>query len=124
MKIIPAHKQLMGLIGMGVGTVIIGMAPETAFFPALVAMGVVGCMNSITNGPAFAILQAKVAPEMQGRVFTVVGSACAVMAPLGMSIAGPVADSIGVQSWYVIGGSVTILLGITALFIPALSEKS
>jgi len=33
-------------------------------------MFVAGYMNPITNGPVHAVLQAVVAPEMQGRVFT------------------------------------------------------
>jgi DHA3 family macrolide efflux protein-like MFS transporter len=42
------------------------------------------------------------------------------MAPLGLLIAGPVADAIGVQSWYVIGGAACILIAVVGYFIPAL----
>lgn len=42
------------------------------------------------------------------------------MAPLGLIVAGPVADAIGVQSWYVIGGLVCILLALVGYSLPAL----
>jgi hypothetical protein len=42
------------------------------------------------------------------------------MSPLGLIIAGPIADNLGVQTWFMIGGIVTLLMGITSLFIPAI----
>jgi DHA3 family macrolide efflux protein-like MFS transporter len=73
----------------------------------------------MVNGPIHAILQSAVEPEMQGRVFTLVGSMGAAMAPLGLIIAGPVADAIGVQSWYVIGGLACVLMAVVGYSIPA-----
>jgi DHA3 family macrolide efflux protein-like MFS transporter len=111
---------LMGLVGMGMGTLAIGLAPEMAFLLALAGIFITGFMNSITNGPIIALLQAIVAPEMQGRVFTVVQSAAGVMSPLGMAIAGPVADALGVRVWYVIAGVVCLLMGLSAFRVPAI----
>ena len=87
--------SIMGLLGMGVGTLLIGFAPGWALGLAVVAFFVTGFMNPITNGPLFAVIQAKVAPDMQGRVFTVMMSASSAMSPLGLAIAGPVADRLG-----------------------------
>jgi DHA3 family macrolide efflux protein-like MFS transporter len=56
---------------------------------------------------------------MQGRVFTLIGSAAAAMSPLGLIIAGPIADTLGVQTWFIIGGLVTGAMGIVSFFIPA-----
>ena len=55
---------------------------------------------------------------MQGRVFTLVGSLGSAMAPLGLIVAGPVADAIGVQSWYVIGGVACILMAVVGYSLP------
>jgi len=73
---------LVGLVGMGLGTLVIGLSPATAFELALAGMLLAGFMNPITNGPTFAVIQSVVAPEMQGRVFTVIGSLTAAMSPL------------------------------------------
>jgi len=111
---------LMGLILQGIGTLLIGLAPSSAFGLALGSMFATGFMNVFVNGPFFAMLQAKVAPEMQGRVFMLVGSVCGMMAPLGMAIAGPVADALGVQFWFVMAGMVCVLMAVAAFFIPTL----
>ncbi len=112
--------SLMGLIGMGVGILFIGLAPASAFWLALGAMFLAGFMNPIVNGPLFAVLQARVAPEMQGRVFTVIQSAATAMSPLSLAVAGPVADTLGVRVWYVAGGLVCALMGAAAFFVPAI----
>jgi DHA3 family macrolide efflux protein-like MFS transporter len=41
------------------------------------------------------------------------------MSPIGLIIAGPIADKLGVQTWFLIGGIVTLLMGVGCLFIPA-----
>jgi len=111
--------SLAGLLGMGVGAVLVGLAPSTAFGMALGAMLLAGLMNPITNGPIHAIFQAAVSPEMQGRVFSVVGSACSAMAPVGMAIAGPVADRIGVHGWFLLAGVSCIAMAAVGRVSPA-----
>ncbi|HWQ84016.1 MAG TPA: hypothetical protein VN363_05585 [Anaerolineales bacterium] len=59
-------------------------------------------------------------PEMQGRVLSLIMGMAAAMTPLGLIIAGPLADTLGVQSWFIIGGAATILMAVSALFIPAI----
>jgi DHA3 family macrolide efflux protein-like MFS transporter len=90
-------------------------------FPlAIAAFFVVGVMLPLTNGPLFAIVQAAVAPEMQGRVFTLIGSVAAAMSPLGLAIAGPISDTIGERTWFLVGGLVTGLMGLVSYLIPAI----
>ena len=111
--------SMLGLIGVGLGSLLVGFTPATAYPLALAATFVIGFSMPITNGPLLAAVQAVVAPEMQGRVFTLIGSAAVAMSPLGLIIAGPVADAFGVQTWFVIGGVVTIMMGVAGYFIPA-----
>jgi DHA3 family macrolide efflux protein-like MFS transporter len=113
------YTSLSGLVVAGASIVVIGLAPGNMFPLALGGMFVAGLMNPLINGPLFAVLQAQVAPEMQGRVFTLVGSLSSAMMPLSLAVAGPVADAVGVQPWYVAGGAVFGLLGIASFFIPA-----
>jgi DHA3 family macrolide efflux protein-like MFS transporter len=111
--------SLLGLIGMGLGFLLVGLAPASFFLLAVGATFMVGVMGPIVNGPLLAIIQAAVEPEMQGRVFTLIGSVSAGMSPLGLVIAGPVADTFGVHTWFVIGGIVTAVMGVLGFFIPA-----
>ncbi len=113
------HTVVLGLIGLGISILIIGAAPATAFMLALGAVALVGVMSPVVNAPLMAIVQSVVAPAMQGRVFTALGSVSMAMSPLGLVIAGPVADALGVQVWYLLGGSVCLLITLLVLSVPA-----
>jgi DHA3 family macrolide efflux protein-like MFS transporter len=111
--------SMVGLLGIGAGCLVIGLLPPSALYPAIATMFFLGIANPITNGPLMAAVQAAVSPEMQGRIFTLIGSVAAAMSPLGLIMAGPVADSLGVQTWFILGGVVTGLMGVIGFFIPA-----
>ena len=75
-------------------------------------------MNSITNGPILALLQSIIPPDMQGRVFTVVGSLTGLASALGLAVAGPVADALGLGTWFILGGVACILMSTYAFMSP------
>ncbi|EKD88581.1 MAG: hypothetical protein ACD_34C00455G0003 [uncultured bacterium] len=112
--------SLTGVVGLGMGVLIFGLAPANAFWMAIVGMVLLGFMNPIANGPLQAIMQSKVAPEMQGRVMGTTGALCSAMMPLSMVIVAPVAEYLGLRVWYWVGGGLTILIGLAALFIPSI----
>lgn len=114
--------SLTGVVGIGLGVVIFGVAPANMFWLGLVGMIVMGFMNPIANGPLQAIMQSKVAPEMQGRVMGTTGSLCSAMMPLSMVIVAPVAEFLGLRVWYWVGGGLTILIGLAAFYIPSIME--
>jgi DHA3 family macrolide efflux protein-like MFS transporter len=109
--------SLMGLTGIGLGFLFLGLTPPSGFMLAIGAIFLAGLMNPITNGPIFSIVQASVDPGMQGRVFALVQSMAAAATPLGMIIAGPVADALGVRLWYVVGGVGCLLMGVGGFFV-------
>ncbi len=110
---------LMGVIGLGIGILLVGLAPATAFPLAIGGLFFAGTMNSITNGSVFALFQGVVNPEMQGRVFMVTLSLVNLMSPLSLAVAGPVADAIGIRVLYIIAGVTSIAVGVIGFFIPA-----
>ena len=109
---------MMGVIGIGVGILIVGLAPVDMFWLAIVGMALSGMMNPITNGPLGAIIQSTVKPEMQGRVMGLIGSLATLMTPLSLLIAGPVSDAIGIRTWYWIAGLISLAMGAGAFFTP------
>lgn len=111
---------LTALAGIGLGILVVGLAPAGLFPLAVAGMLFAGVMSSLCNGPIMAIFQATVSPSMQGRVFTLMGSATAAMMPLGLAVAGPLADVIGVRTWFLIGGVITIVAAVGGFFIPSL----
>jgi DHA3 family macrolide efflux protein-like MFS transporter len=107
---------LMGIIGIGIGVLLLGLTPAAILPLGIFAAAFMGAMLPIANGPLHALMQSKVPHEMQGRVFTLINSLATAMIPISMLVAAPLADSLGVQSWYIIGGGATILLGIGCFF--------
>jgi DHA3 family macrolide efflux protein-like MFS transporter len=114
------YTSLVGLIAMGFWLMLVGVLPASAFPLVVAAIFLTGVANSITNGPLMAVVQSAVEPEMQGRVFTLINSMATAMSPISLIIAGPISDWMGVQAWYLVGGLVTLLMGVGALFVPAI----
>ncbi len=113
------YTSMTGLVGMSLGTLILSMAPANLFGVALGGMALAGFMNPITNGPLFALLQTRITPEMQGRVFTLVGSLSAAASPLGLAMAAPVAETLGIRFWFYIAGFFCLAMGVAGYLIPA-----
>jgi MFS transporter, DHA3 family, macrolide efflux protein len=110
---------LVGITGIGAGVMMIAFAPSNGFLLALAAMVIIGVMNSMANGPLGALMQSIVRKDMQGRVMSLTNSAATAMTPIGLLIAGPVSDLIGIRTWYWIAGLISLLMGIAGFFIPA-----
>lgn len=111
---------MMAIILAGIFVIVVGLTPSTLFLLAGGGLFGFSFMNSIANGIFFASMQAIVPPEIQGRVFTLLISLSTGMTPLGLAIAGPVADSLGERVWFMIGGLSFIIMGISSFFIPAI----
>jgi len=108
-----------GLSGMGVGILLLSQAPPTTILWPVVAALITGAMQPITNGPIMAVMQVVVTPDMQGRVFSLLGSLASGMSPIGLIIAGPISDKVGIQAWFLLGGLLCILMAVAGFFIPA-----
>ena len=116
------YTAVAGIIGMSLGALLIAIAPADGYWVAVAGMAIFGVLNPIANGPFMAIMQSVVAPEMQGRFFTVMNTMSAGMSPLGLLLAGPVADAFGVQIWFLIGALGLLFIGGLFLAIPSLRK--
>ncbi|NHJ14784.1 MAG: MFS transporter [Candidatus Thorarchaeota archaeon] len=104
----------------GIGTVLIGLVPADSFMMAVAFYAVVSFLNPIINGVLVAIFQATIPPDKQGRVFAIIVSGASAMMPIGLAIAGPVADITGVPFWFIVSGVGTTILSLAAFFVPSL----
>ncbi len=116
------YTAVSGIAGMSVGALLIALAPADSYWIAVVGMAIFGILNPIANGPFMAIMQAVVAPEMQGRFFTVMMTMSQGMVPLGLLLAGPVADAFGVQFWFLIGALGLLVISAIFFFTPSLRK--
>jgi DHA3 family macrolide efflux protein-like MFS transporter len=111
---------LLALFLDGVSMIVLGLSPAIAILLAAGAWFCIGLMSSIINGTSMAILQVTVPPAMQGRVFALNWGCVTAMAPLGLAIAGPVADRLGAPIWYLVAGVSHSAIGLLAFCIPTL----
>jgi DHA3 family macrolide efflux protein-like MFS transporter len=112
--------SLMGIIGLGLGVMLVGIAPANLFILAITGNVVLGLMIPIANGPIGALMQSIVRPDMQGRVMSLVQSGATAISPLGLLLAGPVSDWLGIRLWFWAGGILCMLIAFAAFFRPAI----
>jgi DHA3 family macrolide efflux protein-like MFS transporter len=104
---------LVFLMIQAISVFLFGFTTESLFLLAIVLRLISGVSGAMFNAPVGAILQSVVAKDMQGRIFALLNSLSGIMIPLGLAIAGPVADVIGLRAiWY---GSAAIIFALTGL---------
>ncbi|MHB8779531.1 MAG: MFS transporter [Anaerolineales bacterium] len=114
--------SIIGIIGLGLGIMLVGLAPANLFYLAIAGTVVLGFMIPITNGPIGAILQSVIRPDMQGRIMSLVNSAATAISPLGLLLAGPLSDWLGIRVWFWAGGLICLSIGIAAFFVPTIMD--
>ena len=114
--------SLLGIVLLGLGLLVLGLVPDTMFIAAVLLVFFMGLTTPIIDGPIMAILQGSVTPDMQGRVFALLTSLVSITSPIGLVIAGPVSDLVGIQFWFLISGVICIVVGCIFFFIPAITN--
>jgi DHA3 family macrolide efflux protein-like MFS transporter len=114
------YITVTGMVGLGLSFVVLSLTPGSLFWMALASIFVVGLTIPLIDGPIMAILQGTVAPEIQGRVFTLMSSLLWITSPFSLAVAGPVSDWLGLRVWYVAAGTLCGLAGLALFFIPAI----
>jgi DHA3 family macrolide efflux protein-like MFS transporter len=111
---------LVGAVVIGFSFLLLGMTPGNMFWLAIVSLALAGLAIPLVDGPIMAIMQSAVAPEIQGRVFTMMGSLLWLTSPISLSLAGPISDWLGLQVWYLAAGAMCAAFGVIGRFIPTL----
>jgi DHA3 family macrolide efflux protein-like MFS transporter len=114
------HTTFVGLLVAGIGTIALGAASSTVV--ALTGIVILGVTIPCINGPIQAVLQTTVAPEYQGRIFTLYASACGAMAPLGLAVAAPVAELVGIRALYAVAGLACLAMGAGGFLVPSIAS--
>jgi MFS transporter, DHA3 family, macrolide efflux protein len=92
---------LTGIMIQAISVFIFAFTTEGLFLLALALRLISGITGAMLIAPWQAIYQSVVDKDMQGRVFALEGSLSRLMMPLGLVIAGPAADAIGLRPiWY------------------------
>ncbi len=102
-----------GILSYAVFAILLGIVTRFWLFVAI--MFFISFAIPLVQASVMTMLQEKVAPEMQGRVFSLLNIMFCGFIPLGVVIFGPMADSIPMH-WLIIGTGVVLLL--LAISIP------
>ncbi|WP_262406179.1 MFS transporter [Protaetiibacter sp. SSC-01] len=108
---------LVSSLVFGALTLALGLSTNMWVFFGFMLL--VGLAVPFFSTPATTLLQERVEPEYQGRVFGFVGVVMATAMPFGMIVFGPLADVVPVE-WVLIGaGILTFVVVAIAAVIPA-----
>ena len=110
--------SLLALALDGIGILVVGLSPRGAFALVAGAILVIGFLETLALGINGAVGQAIIPPEMQGRVFALLMTMSQIATPLGLAIAGPVSDALGVQFWWLLTGITITTVCVAAFFVP------
>jgi DHA3 family macrolide efflux protein-like MFS transporter len=109
---------LPAVVLMGVGLMVVGLAPANFFIISLAGNLLFTFMRPMIDGSIFAMLQAIVPPEKQGRVLSIMMSGGAASALVGLTVAGPIVDATSLPLWFILAGIISIAVGASGFLIP------
>ena len=114
------RTALLAVGVMGFAIIGLGVVPHGAFYVVAACLFLCGFMEPIANGSFVATMQASVPEELQGRVFSLLGSATQLVVPFGLGLAGFLVERHGIQLWFLIGGIAYLFVGFGCMLVPAI----
>ncbi|ENU5864742.1 hypothetical protein ACFMH3_005033, partial [Escherichia coli H9] len=75
------------------------------------------------NVPVMAYVQESIAPEMMGKVFSLLMTAMTLSMPIGLLVAGPVVEVIGVNTWFFWSGVALIVNAVLCRILTRRYDK-
>ncbi|TFH10980.1 MAG: MFS transporter [Candidatus Atribacteria bacterium] len=113
------YTVLLGVLGVGVACLVLGLSPAGMFWLGLLSVFAIGFMISLTDAPISAIMQASIPPQMQGRVFGLLGSLFALTTPIGLAIVLWIGDAVRIPVLFVLAGLVCLGVALACSLFPS-----
>ncbi len=102
---------------LGIFAIIGGILPAHLFWVFCIVVFVMGATGMGFNIPFTSYIQRTVPAENLGKVISLVTSVMSFAAPVGMFVAGPVSEIIGVSNWMISAGIVMIFVSFLCYFL-------
>ncbi len=112
--------MLIALLTLGVAMTVIAFLPPLPII--LVLCAIVGFVYGPIQPIYNYVMQTRAPAHLRGRVVGVMGSLAYAAGPLGLILAGPLADATGLHTTFLALSLPMLLLGVVALFLPALRD--
>ncbi len=119
-----ARFSAVGLIGTGILTAglmlaVSGLLPPSAFWVFAGLSVVMGISVPLFGAPITAMYQTLIDPSKLGRVMSLYMTMAMAVSPLGLLLAGPLAEQTGVAFWFAVSGALIFLTGLLVWVLPA-----
>ena len=97
---------------LGFTSLVSGALPASAFWVFVVCCFFMGSTGTFINVPLMAYTQETIAPEKMGKVFSLLMTGMTLAMPIGLLVAGPVSEIIGIDRWFLWSGIALVFTGI------------
>lgn len=109
------NRLLMASLAIGIlgfASLVSGALPAGAFWIFVLCCFFMGSTGTFINVPLMAYTQETIAPERMGKVFSLLMTGMTLAMPIGLLVAGPVSEIIGVDRWFFWSGVALVATGI------------
>lgn len=103
---------------LGVAVLVAGLLPGSGYVAFAACTFVMGLAAPFFTTLSMALLQERIAPELLGRALGVSTSLTALACPVGLFISGLTADVIGLSTWFLLSGVVTLACAAFCILLP------
>jgi len=111
---------LLGLAASCLTLALTGLAPRQMFWLAVVWWAVSGLTFIMANAPMTSLLQSIIPNQLQGRVLSLLNTVIGLAGPVGLAVAGPLGELLGVRSLFVLMGVLGTLVSLAGFLSPTL----
>ena len=95
---------VMAGVAIGACCIICGLLPRDGFSAFTVVIGAAMAAVAAFNAPVIPLMQKRIDPAKFGRVMGLFGALTTLAYPVGLFVAGPAADALGINCWFVVIG--------------------
>ncbi len=113
-----------GISLLGICALTGGLLPSSAFWLFCIIVFIMGATGIASNIPFTAYIQKTIPPENLGKVISLVTSIMSLAAPIGMFIAGPISQIIGVSNWMICAGVLMLIVGFLCYILTKEFDQS
>lgn len=108
-----------GIVLIGLVLAASGLLPTSAYWVFVLLCVLMGFAVPLFGAPITAMFQGLIDPAKLGRVMSLYMTIAMLMAPVGLLVAGPLAERVGVAGWFAISGALIAATGLVAMSLPA-----
>lgn len=117
------YTILVAMLIFAVALIASGLIPNSMFWMFVFLTFVMGSMGPFFEGLYTVILQTKIEPQKQGRVFSIVMSFMQLATPIGLFLVAPIAERIGVEKMFVISGILMIIATLVTISLKTIRNE-